>query len=407
MQVSTIAPYEAEQDRRERSLWQSNEKLQLQGLELDMYSYFVQNVSKWFDTFDLVRHFAILIPRLALYNEGLLKAILALGARHLAAKSPTTSCDVLLFQHAAVQYYAETLNYLQSAMKYPSYKNSQEVLATTFIISSYEMIDPSDGGKGWDRHLKGVFWIQRTREINGESGGLEQAVWWAWIYQDMWAAFRSRRRCLSFFKPTKPYSQLSMWDIASRIVYVLAQCVNFVSDEERRNAGQELSGRRERIEEIWRMLEEWNARKGVAFDPLPLQQPQEAHEGKFQPLWIHPPAFAISVQMYHVARILLLRHHPDTATVCPHDLERERDISESIGIVAGIVSQTLELRTYALQSLFMAGSFCVDAAEREAILHIIEKHEVPAERPLCPDFAAELRSTWSMDVNGDFGDRGP
>lgn len=102
---------------------------------------------------------------------------------------------------AAVQYYYETLQYLQTAMQFTTYKNSRELLATVLIVSMYEMIDGA--GKGWERHLKGVFWIQRSREINGESGGLEQAVWWAWLRQDVWAAFRENRRCFSFFRPTK------------------------------------------------------------------------------------------------------------------------------------------------------------------------------------------------------------
>ena len=146
MQVSTIAPSAGQDHAQERALWQSPEPLQLQGLEYDMYHHFVTVVSAWIDVFDPLRHFATLVPRLALHNEGLMKAILALGAHHLALRAAEGSCEVKVFKHAAVQYYSETLHFLQSTMRYTSYKNSQELLATTLIISAYEMLDGA--GKG-------------------------------------------------------------------------------------------------------------------------------------------------------------------------------------------------------------------------------------------------------------------
>jgi hypothetical protein len=158
-----------------------------------------------------------------------MKALLALGARHLSIK-PLNRGEEHVDRTAAVQYYYETLQYLQSAMRYTSYKNSLELLATVLVVSTYEMIDGV--GNGWERHLKGVFWIQRSREITGESGGLEQAIWWAWLRQDVWAAFRESRRCFSFYQVTKPYSNMDIWDMASRVVYILAQAVNYSSNEE-------------------------------------------------------------------------------------------------------------------------------------------------------------------------------
>lgn len=55
-------------------------------------------------------------------------------------------------------------------MQYPSFARSHEVIATASLISTYEMIDGSN--KDWQTHLKGVFWIQRSQDNDGESGGL-------------------------------------------------------------------------------------------------------------------------------------------------------------------------------------------------------------------------------------------
>lgn len=193
---------------------------------------------------------------------------------------------------AAVQYYYETLQYLQYAMQFTSYKNSLELLATVLVVSTYEMIDGSEQGN-WERHLKGVFWIQRSRDINGESGGLPQAIWWSWIRQDCWASFREQRRLFSFFKPTLPYASMSVTDKACRAIYLLAQAVNYSSEDERRAGQHDLQNRITRANELLDLLKEWKSHTSIHFEPLPVQGPTDR---AFQPLWIHPPAVGAAVQ---------------------------------------------------------------------------------------------------------------
>lgn len=302
--ISPVPPNGAIGSVDERHYWQAAESVQLKGHEHDVFRHFVTSISLWIDLFDPLKHFSTFVPHLALRNEGLMKAILALGARHLSIK-PLNSGEANMDRTAAVQYYYETLQYLQSAMRFTSYKNSLELLATVLVVSTYEMIDGA--GKGWERHLKGVFWIQRSREINGESGGLEQAIWWAWLRQDVWAAFRERRRCFSFFKPTKPYQVMDIWDMASKIVYLLAQAVNYASDEEKSGGERDLTNRILRANTLLNMLDEWRNSISIHFEPLPVEGPANR---PFRPLWVNPPVFGTSMQMYCMARILLLIHQP-------------------------------------------------------------------------------------------------
>lgn len=278
LQISAISPVPlngASGSIDERQFWQASEAMQLKDHEFDIFQRFVTGISLWIDLFDARKHFSTLIPHLALHNQGLMKAVLALGARHLSIK-PKHSGEANLDRTAAVQYYYETLQYLQSAMRFTSYKNSDELLATVLVVSMYEMIDGA--GKGWERHLKGVFWIQRSREINGESGGLEQAVWWAWLRQDVWAAFREHRRCFSFFRPTKPYHAMDVWDMASRVVYVLAQAVNYSSKDEKT---EDINQRILRANTLLNMLAEWRQSISVPFSPLPVEGPSNR---AFRPL---------------------------------------------------------------------------------------------------------------------------
>lgn len=321
LQISALSPHPLNADGDERQFWQAAEPVQLKDHEFDIFQRFVTGVSLWIDLFDPRKYFSTFVPHLAMRNEGLMKAVLALGARHLSIK-PMNSGEASIDRTAAVQYYYETLQYLQNAMRFTSYKNSLELLATVLVVSTYEMIDGA--GNGWERHLKGVFWIQRSREINGESGGLEQAIWWAWLRQDVWAAFRERRRCFSFFKPTKSYHSMDMYDMASRVVYILAQAVNYSSEEEKQVRGlldthdsrrtdtskggeADLPNRIVKANNLLNMLEEWRSSLTVHFEPLPVEGPSNR---AFRPLWIQPPAFGVSLQMYSMARILLLIHQP-------------------------------------------------------------------------------------------------
>jgi hypothetical protein len=128
-------------------------QLELSGSETSLLRHFVENISTWIDLTDRDALFATSVPTMALKNKGLMLAILALSSRHQSLptgpKNPTR-----LDRTTAVQYYNETLHYLQIAMKMPEYLKSDELLTTVFLISTYEMMDGFESG--WERHLKGV-----------------------------------------------------------------------------------------------------------------------------------------------------------------------------------------------------------------------------------------------------------
>ncbi|CAK4031200.1 Zn(II)2Cys6 transcription factor like [Lecanosticta acicola] len=395
LQISAISPQPLNGDVDERQFWQAAEPVQLKDHEYDIFQRFVTGVSLWIDLFDPRKYFSAFVPHLAMRNEGLMKAVLALGARHLSIK-PMSSGEANIDRTAAVQYYYETLQYLQNAMRFTSYKNSLELLATVLVVSTYEMIDGA--GNGWERHLKGVFWIQRSREINGESGGLEQAVWWAWLRQDVWAAFRERRRCFSFFKPTKPYHTMDMYDMASRVVYILAQAVNYSSDEEKQGGEADLPSRILKANNLLNMLEEWRGSLSVHFEPLPVEGPSNR---AFRPLWVHPPAFGVSLQMYSMARILLLIHQPAAGGYLEY-LGRDRIITDCIDTIGGIALKLSDdaSRLMSTQCLFAAGLYCNDEAKRNCIADLIRDHHGHTGWPVNYDLAGELHEEWSKQKPG-------
>ncbi|KAF2087784.1 hypothetical protein K490DRAFT_40883 [Saccharata proteae CBS 121410] len=384
---STSRPTDPQLAAAERKLWQST--VTLREHEIPIFKHYIDGISQWMDMFDPSKHFSTLVPQLAMQNEGLMKALLALSSRHLSIK-PATPGGQSLDRTTAINYYHETLQYLQGAMRYESYTRSLEVIPTAIVVSAYEMIDGA--GSGWERHLKGVFWIQRSRDINGQSGGLEQAGWWCWLRQDIWAAFRERRKCLSFYKPTRPYHVMDQYDIASRSVYLLAQTVNYASDEERKMGEVNLQLRIERADTLLRMLDDWRANLTVHFNPLPHNN---TSTGPFKSIWINPPAFATAVQMHNFARILLLVHQPAAGGYREY-FTREKLLNEAIDTICGIgsVIEDEPASFISTQCLFAAGLYVQDDSKKEAILELIDTQQRRTRWPVSR-LTDELRAEWA------------
>lgn len=274
------------------AMWKSPQALTLQDQEHHLFEIFVNRISHWLDLFDPFRHFCTLVPRLAMYNEGLLKAILAFSVRYLSL-NPENAHEDHHERHDALRYYHESLHYLQNAMQYNSYLTSLELLATAIIISGYEMLDGSR--RDWERHLQGVFGIQRSQVIHGDTGGLRGAVWWTWLQQDIWAAFREKRKTFTFWRPARTFDMLNPWEIAARSLFVMAKVVNYCSGIE--NIGEEnnIQSRTDAADRLTSILDDWERCLTTEFVPLPLKVSDDATV--FEPRWIQPPIFGTS-QMF-------------------------------------------------------------------------------------------------------------
>jgi hypothetical protein len=373
----------------EKEPWQIS--ISLRDHEIPIFRRFVDRLSLWLDLFDPMQHFSSLVPHLAMANEGLMKAILALSARHFSIQP--ASDGMLIDRTAAVQYYYETIRYLQTAMKYESYTHSQELIATALIVSMYEMVDGAS--KGWERHLKGVFWIQRSRNIGAESPGLEGAGWWSWLRQDVWAAFRERRRVYSFHRPTKQYADMTQFDLASRAVYLLAQTVNYCSEAETKEGASNLHVRIDRARMLLDMLDEWRRNSSIHFQRLPLASDRR---GPFEPIWINPSPLGTAVQMHHFARTLLLVTQPAPGGFGEF-LLREEQLSEAVDAICGIAMTITDEPSLvsSTQCLFAAGLYThdKDPRKREAIMQLIDAHQMRTGWPV-HSLSQELQAEWTI-----------
>ncbi|KAF2269725.1 hypothetical protein CC78DRAFT_452857 [Lojkania enalia] len=374
--------------------WNSTETISLTENELPLFQHFVDILGPTLDLFDPLRTFSIIVPRLAVHNVGLLKSLLAVAARHIAlntetylqhpshgvqTRRPNTSDSYdenehsIELSHAATQYYYETLRYLSQNLLYPSYTKSGEIIATAILISTYEMFDShgSCSNGDWERHLRGIFWIQRSQDNNGESlDGLRRGAWWAWLRQDIWVALRESRRVLTIWRPTKRLVDLSPDELATRILYIAARCVDYAANEKH----YDVNIRIEQGDKLLQALGDWHRALPASFQPIYAQAPSESV--LFGPVWIHPAPYAAAMQTFHFARIIVLINQPSVGGINAFR-QRQRLLDESVETICGIavLHRQKDLPSTFVDAIAIyAAGLCVQThAKQNAILQLLEK----------------------------------
>jgi hypothetical protein len=209
----------------------------------------------------------------------------------------------------------------------------------------------------WDRHLRGAFWIQKTMGASGECGdGLLRAIWWAWLRQDIWAAFRTGRPALTIHQPKVPMSALSSDELATRVIYIAAKCVQFAATPKE----GDIAGYIDAGQTLMRMLDTWKRYLPPSFEPIDVS-PLKVSPGlignshQTPPIWIHPPAHAAAVQTYHFARIIMILNQPSTGGLSMYQT-RFRSLRESTDTICGIAvaqqAQNLPSAFVSFQALY-------------------------------------------------------
>jgi hypothetical protein len=330
--------------------WNSPNNIPMNDVEFHHFSHFISVIGPILDLCDPTKQFSTTVPKLAVHNAGVLKALLAVAARHQAlliepqqhqpnmfaqtpGSNPETNINPNPHLQVATQYYYECLHYLSQNLLYPSYSKSQEIIATALLISTYEMFDAEGeySSGAWERHLRGIFWIQRAQNNNGETiDGLRRAAWWAWIRQDIWVAFREGRRVLTIWRPTRRLMDLSPDELCLRVVYICGRCVDFAANEKK----YDINTRIDQGVKLLQALEDWQRILPSSFQPI-YRVPLPEQGSLFAPIWIHPPSYAAAIQTFHFARIIVLINQPSMGGMDDFRV-RQRFLDESVETICGI-----------------------------------------------------------------------
>ncbi|KAJ4984346.1 hypothetical protein SVAN01_10187 [Stagonosporopsis vannaccii] len=362
--------------------WNSVENIPLTEDELVLFQHYVAVVGPILDLCDPSRQFSTAVPRLAVHNLGLLKSLLAVAARHLAALNQPSlphSSDPHIINpliNVATQYYYETLQYLSQNLNQGSYSKSREIISTSLLISTYEMFDAEGqyNNGAWERHLRGIFWIQRSQNNNGEcKDPLRRAAWWAWIRQDSWVAFREGRRVLTIWRPLRRLDDLTPDELCLRIIYICGRCVDFASSESIKR--YDVDTRIDQAKKLTQALNDWYNILGSSFQPI-YKPVLPAHETFLSPIWIHPPSHAAAIQTYHFSRIIVAINEPSLGGM--DDMRnRRRLLDESVDTICGIAStnQGREIPSAMInvRALYAAGLAVRDPVKQAGILQLLER----------------------------------
>jgi hypothetical protein len=235
------------------------------------------------------------------------------------------------------------------------------------MISTYEMFDADAASNGgvWEQHLRGSFWILRSQDNDGESvDGMRQAVWWAWLRQDIWAAFQAGRPTITFWRARKTLEELNSDELATRIIYICSKCVKYAASNEILPS-QDPRDRIEQGDRLLRALEDWYNILPASYQPVTVAT-NPGSNTMFPPIWIHPPNHAGAMQMYHFARATVLLNQPTLGGLNAY-LLREKQLTESVKMVCGIANSCQEnesaMAFVNVQALFggkcLASSWCL------------------------------------------------
>ncbi|KAL4732049.1 hypothetical protein ACLX1H_001056 [Fusarium chlamydosporum] len=311
----------------EETLWQASESISLLDREQALFKNFLHRICSWLDLFDPARTFSTRVPHLAVRNAGLLNAILALSSYHQSLDE-TIPFSQRPDQNIALQYYYQTLHYVQKAMRYSTYQNSQELMATTLMVSTYEMLRGSR--QDWQQHLQGYHVV-----------GLAEA---------------RHMGCLS----RKEKNLQAVW--------IMAQVINFCAVDSYTEMDGGLARRVSWAKGLRKMLDEWQSHLTVEFSALPTMG--KTADVVFKPHLIHPQCFGLAVQLHHCSRILMKAHEPHLDGI-QGLLRRQADIQQSIQMVCGIGMTLTEDASSMLSSqcLFIAVRHEIEALGDKMTIH--------------------------------------
>ncbi|KAE8164455.1 hypothetical protein BDV40DRAFT_114140 [Aspergillus tamarii] len=344
---------------------------------------------------------------MALQCPVLMQSCLALSSKQLALKA--TGDEGRLRENIAIGYYRKAVKMIRSLLVDTQCARSDEILASSIILSTYEMFDVV--GESFGSHLKGIAFFLQSRQVTGDASGIRGAAYWTWYRHEIWAALQTGRRMFlneSYWEPEpmESFNGLSVEDIANRAIFLFGQCVSFCNDDgllptagrdERHNTHDH------RAIALDAALENWKQRLPPSMSHFFAERPSDSngsHEFPF--IWFIYPQSAIGYQVYHASKILLTLHSPSilsesTGPARIQSLSNRRQIERSREQIF-LISNAGVPDTWSListQCLFVAGMVTDGVLEREQTLRLIEQcQKSSGRRTVC--LADELRKMWSQ-----------
>ncbi|KAL4939347.1 hypothetical protein BDV06DRAFT_38061 [Aspergillus oleicola] len=282
--------------------------------EASLLRSFIQTLSPRFDICDSQSHFSTEVPRRALLVPMVLKAILALSARHSAIMSGSNDWE-------ASEYHSQCVELLIQALSKAEESYDDNLLITVVILRMYEEMEYSTDEK--------CHWLGSTRLLNtmsksASSGGLAEAISWQFLRQAIYAClveYQPMHLNLENYEHSSVFRRRDDTAYANRIIFLCARIISL------RNAPTYSFDDCD-----WQYLsdcvEKWYREKPISWQPLKYQEANVAENKPFPELWLVSPPAVVGLQYYHTARILLATSNGHHSIVCDYERARLRRIEE-------------------------------------------------------------------------------
>lgn len=135
-------------------------------------------------------------------------------------------------------------------------------------------------------------------------------------------------------------------ELCLRVVYICARCIDFVANEKK----YDVNTRIEQAGKLLQALEDWYRALPPSFQPIYTAPAPDPSHG-FVPIWIHPPAYAVAIQTFHFAHIMVILNQPSVGGM--HDLSgRQRYLDEIVDAICGIaITSQAKAQTFAFTDI--------------------------------------------------------
>ncbi|CAG8924652.1 unnamed protein product [Penicillium salamii] len=338
--------------------------------EASLMRYFIQRLAPWADICDIHSNFSTEVPRRALENPMVLKAVLALSARHDAILANDSDLE-------ASTYHGECLEMLIAALNEAETNCDENMLIAVVILRIYEELENNTDQKF---HLHGSNRLVNLVSRSASSGGVAEAVSWQFLRQAIYASvvqYQPLQLDMHNFESSSMFQRNDDAACANTIIYFCARILQLCCDKPGRIVDRE----------TWCYISDsvaqWNENKPTTWQPIRYQAPNLAAERPFPELWMISPPAVVGMQYYHSACIFLTLS--DIPSHCMTDYEiarskraKEKTIAEHLVMVIGLSlsNESVENAYFMASHLLHRFGYCLrHKVEQQGALQFLTRVE--------------------------------
>ncbi|OKO94335.1 hypothetical protein PENSUB_11602 [Penicillium subrubescens] len=276
---------------------------------------YIQKIAAVADICDPQSHFSTEVPRRALDEPMLLKALLALAARHDAILTNHNDCE-------ASTFHGECLQLLIVALNQPEESYDDNLLITVVVLRFYEELERTTDRKC---HLLGSNRLLNLMSRSASSGGLGEAVSWQFLRQAIYssiAQYEPIQLDLRNYERSSVFHRDDDAALANAIIFFCACIVKLCCSV----PGYAID--RKDWQHLADCVEEWHSNKPRSWQPLRYQPPNLSADQPFPELWIMSPPAVVGLQYYHASRIFLTLSDAPSQRMTDFEMSQARLVAE-------------------------------------------------------------------------------